>query len=329
MKPSANVFASSVQRWSLGVLLGLSVSMAALPDLAEAKGKHPEKSTVSTKKADKKTTNKQAESKKTSKIADQKERKNSKKQVAAKQESKKEAKQAKDTGKKAEKTLTRKDKQEEKKLSRKGKAEEKSDKHGKLASKDKQNKDKPGKKSKTSKTEVSASTDRDKHPTRTTRRKAAERNAVQEQYVWHPSRENPQDYYVMPDSLANGTEATQEPEEQPVAIAADDLVQHPVKAGKPFQVGTASYYGTGFHGKRTASGERFDQDDLTCAHGSLPFGCRLRVTNVRNNRSVEVKVNDRGAFHKYGRVIDLSKAAAREIGMLGSGTAKVKVEILE
>ena len=93
--------------------------------------------------------------------------------------------------------------------------------------------------------------------------------------------------------------------------------------------GTASYYSDKFDGGRTASGERFDQDKLTCAHGSLPFGCKLRVTNLRNNQSVEVKVNDRGGFHKYGRVIDLSKAAARKIGMLGMGTAKVKVEVLE
>ncbi|QTR50690.1 septal ring lytic transglycosylase RlpA family protein [Candidatus Thiothrix anitrata] len=93
--------------------------------------------------------------------------------------------------------------------------------------------------------------------------------------------------------------------------------------------GTASYYGDKFHGRRTASGERFDQNAFTSAHGSLPFGSKVRVTNLRNNKSVEVKINDRGGFHKYGRIIDLSKAAAQRIGMMGTGTAKVKVEVLE
>lgn len=101
------------------------------------------------------------------------------------------------------------------------------------------------------------------------------------------------------------------------------------KAGRVLQVGKASYYSDKFDGGRTASGERFDQDKLTCAHGSLPFGCKIRVTNLHNNRSVEVKVNDRGGFSKYGRVVDLSKAAAREIGLVGRGTGKVKVELVQ
>ena len=99
-------------------------------------------------------------------------------------------------------------------------------------------------------------------------------------------------------------------------------------AGRVLQVGTASYYGAGFHGGRTANGERFNQNDLTCAHNGLPFGCKIRVTNVRNNKSVDVRVNDRGGFAKHGRVIDLSKAAAGRIGMLGSGTAKVKIQVV-
>ena len=99
-------------------------------------------------------------------------------------------------------------------------------------------------------------------------------------------------------------------------------------AGRVLQVGTASYYGSGFHGGRTANGERFNQNDLTCAHNGLPFGCKIRVTNLRNNKSVDVRVNDRGGFAKHGRVIDLSKAAAGRIGMLGSGTAKVKIQVV-
>ena len=103
----------------------------------------------------------------------------------------------------------------------------------------------------------------------------------------------------------------------------------PNKRAGPLQVGTASYYSDKFDGGRTASGERFDQGKLTCAHSSLPFGCRIRVTNLHNNKTVDVKVNDRGGFSKHGRMIDLSKAAAREIGMVGKGTAKVKVEVIE
>ena len=103
----------------------------------------------------------------------------------------------------------------------------------------------------------------------------------------------------------------------------------PNKRSGPLQVGTASYYSDKFDGGRTASGERFDQGKLTCAHSSLPFGCRIRVTNLHNNKTVDVKVNDRGGFSKHGRMIDLSKAAAREIGMVGKGTAKVKVEVID
>ena len=91
--------------------------------------------------------------------------------------------------------------------------------------------------------------------------------------------------------------------------------------------GTASYYGGKFHGRKTASGERFNQNALTAAHKTLPLGTKVRVTNLRNGETVDVKINDRGPYHK-GRVIDLSKSAARELRMLGAGTAKVKVEVL-
>lgn len=93
------------------------------------------------------------------------------------------------------------------------------------------------------------------------------------------------------------------------------------------QVGVASYYGREFHGQKTASGERFDMYDLTAAHRTLPFGTRLRVTNLTNGRQVIVRVNDRGPFVK-GRIIDLSYAAARELGMIGTGTAWVKIKVL-
>ena len=87
---------------------------------------------------------------------------------------------------------------------------------------------------------------------------------------------------------------------------------------KPVQRGLASWYGPGFQGRRTASGERFNSHQLTAAHRSLPFGSRTRVTNERTGRSVVVRINDRGPFVR-GRVIDLSQAAARAIGLGGVG----------
>lgn len=91
------------------------------------------------------------------------------------------------------------------------------------------------------------------------------------------------------------------------------------------EVGLASYYGERFHGRRTASGERHDREAFTCAHPTAPFGTRLRVTDLATGRSVVVRVNDRGPFVK-GRVIDLSLAAARSLGIVGRGLARVRVE---
>lgn len=94
------------------------------------------------------------------------------------------------------------------------------------------------------------------------------------------------------------------------------------------KTGTASYYGAAHHGKRTASGERFDQHGLTAAHRELPFGTRVKVTNITNDRSVVLRINDRGP-HTRGRLIDVSREAAEQLGMLRSGTAKVRVQSLE
>lgn len=91
--------------------------------------------------------------------------------------------------------------------------------------------------------------------------------------------------------------------------------------------GAASWYGPGFHGRRTASGQRFNQHGFTAAHRTLPFGTRVRVTNVRNGRSVVVSINDRGPF-SGGRIIDLSAGAARAIGLMSSGVGQVRLEIL-
>lgn len=91
---------------------------------------------------------------------------------------------------------------------------------------------------------------------------------------------------------------------------------------------TASYYAEDFHGKKTSNGERFDMNSLTCAHKSLPFNTILKVTNLANGKSVNVRVNDRGPF-VVSREIDLSKAAAIKLGMIGTGTAKVSLEIVK
>ena len=91
--------------------------------------------------------------------------------------------------------------------------------------------------------------------------------------------------------------------------------------------GKASYYSNGLHGRRMSNGERYDRNAFTCAHRTLPFGTRLRITNPRNGKSVIVRVTDRGPFVR-GRVVDLSYAAARELGTIASGVAYVKVELV-
>lgn len=89
------------------------------------------------------------------------------------------------------------------------------------------------------------------------------------------------------------------------------------------QCGTASWYGPGFHGKKTASGATFNANAMTAAHRTLPFGSKIRVTKQGTGKFVVVIINDRGPFHK-GRIIDLSKAAARAIGITGTGKVCLK-----
>jgi len=106
---------------------------------------------------------------------------------------------------------------------------------------------------------------------------------------------------------------------------------HPTQAahgGHYIEVGTASWYGPGFGGNRTSSGEIYDIVDMTAAHQTLPLGTRVVVTELANGRSVEVRINDRGPFAK-GRIIDLSYAAARELALVGPGTAEVRVESID
>lgn len=106
-----------------------------------------------------------------------------------------------------------------------------------------------------------------------------------------------------------------------------DPVAAEEKVYKAIGQGIASYYGIELAGNRTASGERFNPNGLTAAHRTLPLGTRLRVTNVANGRSVIVRVNDRGPFVGK-RLIDVSLGAAREIQMIRSGTAQVRLEIV-
>jgi len=93
------------------------------------------------------------------------------------------------------------------------------------------------------------------------------------------------------------------------------------------QVGMASWYGPGFHGKKTSSGEVFDMHGFTAAHRTMPFGTTLKVRNRENGRWVQVKVNDRGPFVR-GRILDLSYGAAKDLDMIGTGTALVEIQVV-
>jgi rare lipoprotein A len=106
------------------------------------------------------------------------------------------------------------------------------------------------------------------------------------------------------------------------------IAQPQIETGRAIQRGTASWYGPGFHGRKTASGERFNSYDMTAAHRSLPFGTRLRVVNEKNGRSVVVRVNDRGPY-AHRRIIDLAKGPAQALGLTSSGTAYVSLHRLD
>ncbi len=113
----------------------------------------------------------------------------------------------------------------------------------------------------------------------------------------------------------------------PINLCAKEKHHHQSGANKS-NIGMASFYAAKFQGRRTASGETFNNSAMTAAHRSLPFGTQVKVTNVRNGRSVVVRINDRGPYAK-GRIIDLSKAAAKKIGVSRSGVARVKLEVLK
>lgn len=120
-----------------------------------------------------------------------------------------------------------------------------------------------------------------------------------------------------------------QPTPQPPApsVAQPPAATAPSASGIYVEEGIASWYGIPFHGRRAANGERFDMNTLVAAHRTLPFGSILRVTNLNNERQVEVRVIDRGPFVK-DRVLDVARAAAIALDMLGTGTAPVRIEVL-
>ena len=129
-----------------------------------------------------------------------------------------------------------------------------------------------------------------------------------------------------PSDTAAPTETTAQPApKQPETVKPPIKKTPAVQATLP-QTGEASWYGAQHQGKRTANGEIFDQGLLTAAHRTLPFGSKMKVTNLANGNSVEVKINDRGPFAE-DRIIDLSRAAAKALEMLQSGKATVRLEL--
>ena len=99
-------------------------------------------------------------------------------------------------------------------------------------------------------------------------------------------------------------------------------------SARKISTGVVSGYGDKFHGRKTASGETYDKHELTAAHKSLPFGTKVKVTNIRNGKSVVVEINDRGPYAK-SRVLDLSQAAFSEIGHTNTGVMQVEYEIIK
>jgi len=130
-------------------------------------------------------------------------------------------------------------------------------------------------------------------------------------------------FFIISCSSSSGLRYT--PRERHVRASALD--RGTFKHGRFLGTGVASFYGDQFNGKKTANGEIFDKNDFTAAHRTLDFNTKVKVTNLSNHKSVVVRVNDRGPFAK-GRIIDLSEAAGRSIGLDVTGTATVKLEVV-
>jgi rare lipoprotein A len=130
------------------------------------------------------------------------------------------------------------------------------------------------------------------------------------------------------DPNSEAATSSDEPQLKPVAPALPFATPPQQPRIKSVSQGQASWYGPGFFGNRTASGEVLRPGSLTAAHRSLPFGTQVRVTNIGNGRSAIVRINDRGPFHGH-RVIDLAHGAANQLGLISSGIANVKLEVLQ
>jgi rare lipoprotein A len=148
---------------------------------------------------------------------------------------------------------------------------------------------------------------------------------------------------IVSSAAASDAPTTAEAEQSAAIVAAVELVplepaaearvpEAEAPASRPKETvvarGSASYYAARFNGRRTANGERFNNADMTAAHRTLPFGTRVRVTALATGRSVVVRINDRGPFYA-GRIIDLSRAAAAELGLIVRGHGKVELAVLE
>jgi rare lipoprotein A len=139
----------------------------------------------------------------------------------------------------------------------------------------------------------------------------------------NPSTDKPQTH-SFPREIPPIAKVPSPPEtQQPPPIAKIPAPSQPTM----METGLASWYGPKFHGKLTASGEVFNQEKFTAAHRTLPWGSRVKVTNLANGKSVDVRINDRGPFGK-GRIIDVSRAAARALDIVGRGITTVRVEWL-
>ncbi len=126
-------------------------------------------------------------------------------------------------------------------------------------------------------------------------------------------------------ALASGCASSRAPARTPTTGIPRET--RPESAPRTGQTGEASWYGERHHGRLTASGEPYDMNELTAAHPSLPLGSKVLVTNLKNGKSVQVRINDRGP-HVDGRIIDLSYAAAKQLGAVPSGTIPVRLQVI-
>jgi rare lipoprotein A len=153
--------------------------------------------------------------------------------------------------------------------------------------------------------------------------------AISEQVLAATRESSAQDQGSSPEIAIREVESAPVSPEPQVRPVPQPIAPVPAPAPRSVLIGTgqASWYGPGFFGNRTANGEVFRPGTMTAAHRTLPFGTRVRVTNLNNGRVAVVRINDRGPFHG-NRVIDLGHGAAKELGVISSGLARVKLEVL-